>query len=83
MFLRAKNNARRDNLYNFKVSQAELGGGNCPYNHSVVVYGYSKTVDVWTNELVSMMYHCHFGWKSNDRLQSINYLWFADDLYLP
>ncbi len=55
----------------------------CPYNHAVVVYGYTITEDVWTNELIEKLYHCHFGWKTTDRLKSCNYFWFMDDLYLP
>ena len=91
MFLRAKNDSSNVFLrVPSKINQGRplvaamfTSQSTCPYNHSVVVYGYSKTVDVWTNELVAMVYHCHFGWKTDDRLQSINYAWFADDLYLP
>ncbi len=55
----------------------------CPYNHAAVVYGYTITKDVWTNELIEKLYHCHFGWKNTERLKSCNYLWFMDDLYFP
>ena len=56
---------------------------NCPYDHTNITYGYTLIIDNGTNQCIEIYYHVHNGWKySSSNLQTINYLWFADALYV-
>lgn len=54
---------------------------DAPFDHTVVVYGYSSMTDIYGN-VIGINYHCHNGWKGagNANYSTYNHTWFADAL---
>ena len=56
---------------------------NCPLDHYNITYGYTIEDNNMSGRIAGIYYHVHQGWKySSENLQTINYAWFADAIYL-
>ena len=78
VFTRVSNNVSSNRPTVIAMFSSETN--DCPYNHSVVAYGYIE--ELKGIRMTSAAYYVHTGWHGTDSLGVFAWDWFADDLYI-